>query len=360
MSRAADPEIGEIREELDWTALDTYLRDTLAVTGELSVRQFPNGSANLTYLIAYGAWRAVLRRPPFGRVAPGAHDMRREYRVLSALSQAFDRAAQTLAYCEDTAVLGAPFFVMEYRADGEVVRDEVPVSMSDLPDVGPRLTKAFATAVAELHRIEPDAIGLGDLGRPDGFVLRQLEGWTRRWDAVRPGDPETSSLMDEVGRALATDVPQPQRVSLVHNDLKLDNCQFRVGDPDRVRTIFDWDMTTIGDPLLDLGVMLNYWPDDGELGELARMLWPGQQRMGLESKARLTSVYAEAFDLDLRRLPWYEAMAAWKTAIQLQQLTARFERGESTDSRMAYYATVVPVAARMAARLLDRQHVHGA
>ncbi|MET0931384.1 MAG: phosphotransferase family protein [Aeromicrobium sp.] len=355
MSVGADPEIGEIREELDWTALDTYVRDHLPVDGELAVRQFPNGSANLTYLVSYGEWRAVLRRRPFGTIAPGAHDMAREHRVLTGLSQVFDRAPATYLWCDDTSVIGAPFFLMEYRADGEVVRDRVPASMDGLADVGERLSRSFASAVADLHTVDPDAAGLGDLGRPDGFVTRQLASWTRRWDAVRSTDRDLCRTMDELAERLAAALPEPQRVALVHSDLKLDNCQFQRGDPDRVVSIFDWDMTTLGDPLLDLGVMLNYWPDDGPSGEVARQLWPGQDAMGLRSRSWITAVYAETVGLELDRLSWYESMAAWKTAIQLQQLAARFERGETTDRRMAHYATVVPVAAQMASDILTRE-----
>lgn len=354
MSVEADPELGKVREELDWAALDEYLRASLPVSGPLSVRQFPNGAANLTYLVSYRDWRAVLRRPPFGTIAPGAHDMRREYRVLTGLSSVFDRAPATLLECADLSVIGAPFFLMEYRPDGVVIRDRLPDSISGMPDVGERVSRSFATAVAELHSVDLVAVGLGELGRPDGFVERQLRGWTKRWEAVRSSDADVCRTVDDVARRLVETVPAPQRVSLVHSDLKLDNCQFGRDDPDRVVSIFDWDMTTLGDPLLDLGVMLNYWPDDGPFGALARLLWPGQQSIGLRSRSWMAAVYAERVDVDLSRLAWYESMAAWKTAIQLQQLAARLERGETTDQRMAHFATVVPVAARMASKILRR------
>jgi aminoglycoside phosphotransferase (APT) family kinase protein len=346
------PELSGVRDQLDWPRLSAHLSQALGTTGELVVQQFPNGSANLTYLLTMGEWTAVLRRPPFGTIGVGAHDMAREHRVLRALSPHYDRAPATYHFCADVEVIGAPFFLMEYRSGGEVIRDRMPDSFAGRPQLGSRVSSAFAVAVAEFHGLDPDAVGLGDLGRPEGFAERQLRGWQQRWQAVAPDDAALSGLVADVHRRLTTAVPQPQRVSLVHNDLKLDNCQFRAGDPDRVSSLFDWDMTTLGDPLCDLGVLLNYWPEDGEAGELARQLWPAQGSLGLAGRQWMADTYSRHLDLDLSDLGWYQALAAWKTAVQLRQLAARFERGETRDERMRHYADVVAVAAEMARALL--------
>lgn len=357
-AEAIDPETAQVRagDEQDWVALERYLRATIgddlgdAAAEPMTVRQFPHGSANLTYLVRFGETRLVVRRPPHGVLAPGAHDMAREHRVLSRLWRAFPRAPRALAFCDDLAVLGAPFLVVEHRA-GAVIRSELPEPMKAVPGAGGAVSEAFAQAVADLHLVEPESCGLGELGRPDGFVDRQVRGWRRRWQASRAADADP--VMDQVADLLSRQIPAPSRVSLVHSDLKLDNCQFAPDDPTVVRSVFDWDMTTLGDPLVDLGTALSYWPEDGPAGEAARALWPGQDAMGLWSRARLRERYAQLTGLDVERIRWFEAFGSWKTAVALQQLANRALHGHTRDTRLAAYADVVPVAARAARQLLD-------
>src|SRR5262249_26896409 len=232
------PETAPVRsgEELDLATLDTWLRPRLAevlpgIDGPLELLQFPNGSANLTYLLRVGRHELVLRRPPMGQLAPGAHDMRREYRVLSRLWRLFDRAPRAYVFCDDPAVLGRDFFVME-RRHGDVVRTAIPERMRGHRDVGRRMGLALAEAMADLHRIARAGCDLADLGGPAGFVERQLDGWAKRWQLSRfESSPPT---VDDLHARLARHVPPLSRVSIVHNDLKLDNCQFDPADPDRV------------------------------------------------------------------------------------------------------------------------------
>jgi aminoglycoside phosphotransferase (APT) family kinase protein len=354
------PEVAPVRpgEDLDWDGLATWLRPRLAevlpaATGPLEVLQFPNGSANLTYLLRVGGHELVLRRPPFGQIAPGAHDMKREYRVLARLWRHFDRAPRAYLFCDDPAVLGADFFVMERRR-GEVVRDAVPASMQGHADVGSRIAFALVDAMAELHRLDPGACGLGDLGKPEGFVDRQLDGWARRWELSRPEAPGALGAMEAIHGRLARQRPAPSRVSIVHNDLKLDNCQFDPADPDRVTSIFDWDMTTLGDPLIDLGTLLNYWPDPVDTEDTARGTRPALARIGLPPRAAIAARYAERTGADLGSVSWWEAFALWKTVVVVQQLHRRWVRGESTDPRMASIADRAPALVRSALGVLDR------
>jgi aminoglycoside phosphotransferase (APT) family kinase protein len=349
---AAPPEVAAVRpgEELDWAALDAYVRDGLPeLTGPLEVLQFPNGAANLTYLLRYGDTELVLRRPPFGVLAPGAHDMKREFRVLSRLWRHFDRAPRAYLFCDDHGVIGSDFFVME-RRHGEVIRGTIPPEMAAHHDVGRRVGLALVDAMAELHLLDPVACELTDLGKPAGFVARQVSGWKTRWDLVRPDD--APPLMDEVHAELERTLPESPRVSLVHNDLKLDNCQFDPDDPDRVHSIFDWDMTTLGDPLIDLGTLLNYWPDPDDPPETRRVSHEGMLTMGLPRRAEVVERYAERTGIDVSGVRWYEAFAQWKTGVVIQQLYTRWARGESTDPRMAVIADRLPVLAAAAATLL--------
>jgi len=340
------PEIAPVRpgEILDWARLEAWLRPRLAevlpgVDGPLEVLQFPNGSANLTYLLRVGAHELVLRRPPMGQLAPGAHDMKREHRVLSRLWRQFDRAPRAYVFCDDPTVLGADFFVMERRR-GEVVRSVIPASMQPHPDVGRRIGFALVDAMAELHALDPSACGLGDLGKPEGFVERQVIGWARRWELSRFDD--SPRAMDELHARLVARMPAPSRVSIVHNDLKLDNCQFDPANPDRVASIFDWDMTTTGDPLIDLGTLLNYWPDPADTDDTQRASNPGLTLMGLPTRAEVVARYAARAGVDVASVRWWEAFALWKTVVVVQQLHRRWVRGESTDARMAHIADRIP------------------
>jgi aminoglycoside phosphotransferase (APT) family kinase protein len=342
-------------EDLDWPKVAAYLRARLpGLDGEFDVLQFPNGSANLTYLLRFGGQPLVLRRPPFGRLAPGAHDMAREYRVLSRLWRAFPPAPKALLLCEDHSVIGATFFVMEFRS-GVVIWNEIPEPMRHHPDVARRVGFAVIRALAGLHQVDYASCGLAGLGRPDGFVARQVRGWRSRWEAVAHGArAEARPLMEEVADKLEQTLPHPQRSSILHNDLKLDNCQFDPADPDRVHSVFDWDMATLGDPLVDVGILLSYWPDPTAAPGDQGYYPDGQDRLGLPTREEILTVYAGATGLDLSAIDWYQAFACWKTAVVLQQLHDRYLRGETADERMATRGDRVPELAARARRLLRK------
>ncbi len=340
------PETADVRagEDLDWPRIEAYLREHLPpdagdLGGAFAVSQFPNGSANLTYLVRFGDAELVLRRPPFGTLAPGAHDMKREYRVLSRLWRIFDAAPRAYLFCDDHAVGGADFFVMERRS-GEVIRGIMPVAMRRHRGVGRRVGLALVERIAEFHTLDPETVDLGRLGRPDGFAARQLKGWKQRWDLV--ADERYDAAMADLHRRLVAGLPTPQRVSLVHNDLKLDNCMFDPANPDRVTAFFDWDMTTLGDPLIDVGTLLNYWPDPADEESARRFSHQGMDRMGLPPRADMVARYAERSGLDLGGIGWYEAFALWKTATVIQQLHYRWKVGDSTDPRMETVADSLP------------------
>ena len=341
-------------EDLDWARLEPYLRDRLPeLAGPFDVLQFPNGSANLTYLVRIGQDELVVRRPPFGQIAPGAHDMKREFRALDALSKHFDRAPRAYLFCDDHDVIGSDFLVVEYRR-GVVVWDVVPAAMAHHPDVATRIGTAVVDALAELHLLDPTAIGLGDLGRPAGFVERQVSGWTKRWELVDTGRVPAMAV---VAARLAESRPDAggRRVSsILHNDYKIDNCQFDPEEPDRVTSIFDWDMATLGDPLVDLGTLLNYWPDPDDPDDDRPLHVVGLERMGLPSRAAVVAHYAERTGFDVASVPWYEAFATWKTAVVLEQLYQRYVRGESTDPRMAERGGPVARLADRSGAMLER------
>lgn len=350
------PEIDAVRdgEDLDWAAIETFLRHELSPevtgSGDFRVSQFPNGSANLTYLIAFGDSELVLRRPPFGVIAPGAHDMRREYKVLSLLWKTFDKAPRAYVLCDDHEIAGTDFFVME-RRQGEVIRGVIPPTMRHHDRVGHRVGIALVDAMAEFHLLDPEAAGLAELGRPVGFMPRQVGGWKKRWDLV--ADPAHDAAMTDVHRRLEATLPDAQRVSLVHNDLKLDNCMFDPADPDRVIAFFDWDMTTLGDPLADLGTLLNYWPDPADDESAQRASHDGMAAMGLPSRAEVTQRYGMATGLDVSQASWYEAFGQWKTGVVVQQLHHRWKMGNSSNERHETVAERLPLLIDSAQALLE-------
>lgn len=346
------PELAPVRpgEDLDWDRIASYLRAHLGIDGDVAVRQFPNGSANLTYLIEIGTTKLVVRRPPFGAIAPGAHDMRREYKTLSRLHAVYDRAPKALLLCDDPAVAGADLLVVEYRP-GVVIWDALPSSMAALPDAGRRIGFAVVDALADLHAVDPEACGLGDLGRPDGYLRRQVDGWQRRWSLVAP--EQSDGLVEALGDALSRSLPVSPAAAIVHHDFKIDNCQFAPGEPDRVISVFDWDMTTLGDPLADLGTMLNYWPDPADPPGTANAV-PGQENLGLPTRAEVVDRYRSRSDVDLDGIDWYIAFGCWKTAVVLRQLYARHLRGETTDPRMAERGGQISGLAQRGLQLLEQ------
>lgn len=324
-------------DELPWSALEAHLRSALDVPADvMQVRQFRGGTANLTYLVSFGDTRLVVRRPPRGKLAPGAHDMAREHRMLSRLGDVYPRAPRALHLCEDASVVGATFVVVEYR-EGEVLRDAIPDSMTHHPDIERRVDLALIDAAADLHSVDVEAAGLGRPGQGEGFGARQVRGWGERWKIAAPGGG--SDLMDEVAERLAASLPESPRLAIVHNDLKLDNCQFAPSDPDRVRSVFDWDMATVGDPLFDLGLLL--------VSMSASPIW-------ILATEDAVARYRARSGIDVDRIDWYLAFATWRTAVVLQQLYNRHLAGDSADARLAQFGAAIPMYAARARELVMR------
>lgn len=339
-------------ERLDTGRLEPWLRARLEhADGPMTVRQFGGGRANLTYLVAFGDRSYVLRRPPFGRVAASAHDMKREHRVLSRLWERFPLAPRSLLLCTDPDVIGADFHVMERRR-GRVIRDDNAASALATPDAARRTGEMLVDTLAALHAVDPAAVGLDDLGRPEGFLRRQVEGWVRRWqDARDPGAPE----IDDVTDWLAARRPAHARTSLLHNDYKLDNVMVAAGDPGRATAVLDWDMCTRGDPLSDLGSLLNYWveADDPPAWRSGSLMTAASIRSGFPTRAEALDRYRSATGFDLSEIGWHHAFGAFKLAVILQQIYIRFLRGQTRDERFAGLGERVRVVAEKA-RILTK------
>ena len=327
-------------EELDWNKLEGYLKSEMNdLDGEMTVQQFHGGHANLTYLIQFGDKEFVLRRPPFGKIAPGAHDMKREYRVLSKLYKYLPEAPRAYHLCEDESIVGARFVVMQ-RCKGVVVRNKLPESFIGKENIHKRLTDALLKTAADLHSVDVAAADLEALGKPEGFAERQVSGWNKRWNLSKTSEIQN---MEDVYDALKSSIPEPQAVSLIHNDLKFDNCQFQADNPDKVTAIFDWDMCTTGDALIDFGGLLAYFPEQS-VPDMFRILPKGTY----PDKKDMIAQYSEMTGFNTNQMWWYESFAYWKTAIILQQLYKRYSDGATKDERMAKFGKMAEMLAGFA------------
>jgi aminoglycoside phosphotransferase (APT) family kinase protein len=328
-------------ERFDEERLALYLRETLeGAEGPLTVRQFGGGAANLTYLLQFDTREYVLRRPPLGPVAPSSHDMAREYRVLSALHRAFPPAPRAFLLCEDPGVMGAPFFVMERRR-GIVVRRKVPPAFATAHDAPRRMSLALVDALAALHAVDYAALGLETLGKPAGFLERQVEGWLGRWERARLEDVAD---MAWVHGWLRERCPSGGAAALVHNDYKLDNVMLASDDPGRLVAIFDWDMCTLGDPLSDVGSLLCYWSEASDPPDFRAMsMMPTAP--GFPTRAELVERYAARSGRDVRDIAFYHVLGLYRLAVIAAQIYVRYHRGQTRDQRFAAFGPLVPVVA---------------
>jgi aminoglycoside phosphotransferase (APT) family kinase protein len=337
-------------EDLDVPRLEKYLKEQFTgASGPLLVEQFPGGSSNLTYLLRLGGQEMVLRRPPFGNRVKTAHDMGREYRVLSKLYQAYPVAPRPLAYCPEEAVLGAPFYIME-RRQGIILRRNLPPGLSLDPATIRRLCESLVDNLVELHRLDYEAAGLADLGRPAGYVQRQVEGWTKRYR-----DAQTDKLphMDRLAGWLAERMPPESGAALIHNDYKYDNLILDPDDPTRIIGVLDWEMCTIGDPLMDLGTTLGYWIEAGD-SEAMRSFAVGPTTLpGSMTRQELIECYASKAGRDIAHILFYYCFGLFKIAVIVQQIYARYVRGHTQDQRFARLNQWVAVISATAARAVE-------
>lgn len=334
MSMSASDGTRPVREgeEIDADALRDYLSRELGRSiGPLTITQFPGGHSNLTYLVAWDDEAYVLRRPPFGSRVKSAHDMGREFRVLSALAPHYDKAPQPLVHCDDTSVIGAPFYLMR-RIEGVILRKSIPPELGVTAATARRLCEVMVDTLVELHAIDYDAVGLGDFGKPAGYIERQVTGWTRRYANAKTDEVDT---VDQIARWLADNMPADGAPALIHNDFKLDNMVLDAGDLTRVIGILDWEMSTVGDPLMDLGTALCYWVDPSDPQPMKMFAFVPSTHAGMMSRRELADRYAEASGRDLSNIVYYYCFGLFKTAVVAQQIYYRYAQGLTRDPRFA-------------------------
>jgi aminoglycoside phosphotransferase (APT) family kinase protein len=319
--------------------------------GELrSVQLIAGGRSNLTYRLDLDGGQLVLRRPPLGHVLPTAHDMSREYRVLTALRGSAVPVPDAIAICQDTGVVGAPFYLMRH-VDGLVLRTTEDGSRVTAEQAR-QLSELLAEMMATIHAVDVQAVGLGSFGRPEGYMARQLNRWQRQWELSKTREiPEYEELVTR----LAAGLPESADGTLVHGDFRLDNTLVTLGQPARIAAVVDWEMSTLGDPLADLGLTLSYWADaSDDRSWLDINVGAGiTARPGFFSRAEFAARYAELTGRDISGIGYYIAFGYFKLAVVLEGINARFQQHLTVGEGFDREGPAVPVLIARAHRALD-------
>src|SRR5215210_2291460 len=332
MSETIDVREGE---DFDLAAVEQYLRSHVEEVpeGELEVSQFPSGASNLTYLLKVGDWEGVLRRPPLGPIPPKAHDMGRESGILEKLHAVYPLAPRPYLFCEDESVIGAPFYVMERRT-GVVLDDFFPKGVEPDEETRRGISRTLVDTLVALHAVDVSEAGLGDLGKRDGFLQRQTEGWISRYERAKTDEIEEVGPLTEW---LASDIPESPPPTVIHNDYKLNNLVLNPVDLIEVRAVLDWEMATVGDPLFDLAVSLTYWIEADDPDDLKAVMPTVTATPGFMTRKELIDRYAKGSGRDLSEMHWYVVFGYFKLAGILQQIFARWKNGQTTDERFATF-----------------------
>jgi aminoglycoside phosphotransferase (APT) family kinase protein len=318
-------------EELNIDNVERFLREHLPdlPEGPLEVEQFASGHSNLTYLLRCGEWEAVLRRPPLGPVAPKAHDMKRESKILSLMHEVFPLAPRPYVFSEDESIAGATFYVME-RKKGIVLDNKWPDGIECSPELCRRVSESVVDTLVELHSIDWEAAGLASIGRPEGFMQRQVQGWIGRYERAKTDE---IAAADKAARWMLDHIPLSPPATIVHNDFKLNNMIFSDQDPAQVVAVVDWEMTTIGDPLSDVAITASYWDEAGD-AELLRSGFSSVTALpGFFSRRQFIEQYAAKSGRDMESFDFYLTYAYYKVAVICQQIYYRWKKGQTQDPR---------------------------
>lgn len=355
MKSAPDRTI-DIRPEdsFDLEALGQWMqRNHIEFAGELTARQFKGGASNLTYLITdqnLNKW--VMRTPPHGVKAASAHDMGREARVLTALNPHLRQAPKVLGYCDDESVIGRKFYVMQY-VSGYILAKEIPTQLCPNPESVRELCESMVDALGHLHQVDLEATGLSDLDKGPGYVQRQVSGWSQRYRAARTPDvPEAEDVMDWLERNQPADVQH----AFIHGDWRLDNLV--VNDQAEIIGILDWEMSTVGDPCMDLGAALAYWVEAGDPAEFQILRLQPSDAEGMLTRAEVVARYSESASQQVRdslEANWrfYEVYGLFRLAVIIQQIWARYSSGATTNPQFAGFGDAVNMLVRRTQKLIS-------
>jgi len=321
-------------EELDIKKLSDYLSAHVPdIAGTVTVKQFPAGFSNLTYLVSFAEQQWVLRRPPFGSKVKSAHDMGREYRVLSGLHKVFPYAPEPVVFCQDHDVLGCDFYLMKY-VKGLIIRTQYPEAIKLSNEQVRQQFFNWLDVLCELHSVDYQAVGLGELGKPIGYVQRQVEGWSKRYTAaITPDDIPT---FERTIQWLHDKMPaESNKVGIIHNDYKMDNVIWSLDDPLKLIGVLDWEMCTLGDPLMDLGCTLGYWSERDDPEIFRKFAAMPTLHPGAPTRVELVQRFGENLNLSMEQFDFYFCFGLFRLAGIGQQIYKRFYEGLTKDQRFA-------------------------
>lgn len=348
MDQARDIRAGE---ELDTEALKAYFEEHAPeLTGNLEVRQFPGGASNLTYLLKAGDREYVLRRPPFGSDVKSAHDMGREYEVLKRLQGKFEYAPRPLVHCTDTDVIGAEFYVME-RLQGLIIRRDLPKGLTLAPEQARGLCESLLDVQAKLHTIDIDAAGMRDFGKPRGYIERQVKGWNGRFRKAKTDDvPDCEAIMAWLEEKMPADTG---REAIIHNDYKLDNVVLDPDDPTQIIGVLDWEMATLGDPVMDFGCSMAYWVQADDPEPMQRIRMAPTHLDGMLTRREMIDRYQEKTGIGVGDFDYYYVFGMFRLAVIAQQIYKRYVEGKTKDERFAAFGYFVQILGDACHRVID-------
>jgi aminoglycoside phosphotransferase (APT) family kinase protein len=343
-----DEDAFDVRRVAAW--LREHAVDGARLEGVPEVRQYAGGASNLTYLLRFPDHDLILRRPPRGSKAKSAHDMAREFTIQSRLAPVFEHVPEMVAFCDDEEVVGSQFYVMQ-RLDGTILRRDLPPGLTLSERDARALCDDFLDVLVQLHRVDPAAAGLTDLGKGTGYVARQVAGWSDRYRRARTDDVGD---LEDVMAWLDARRPEDVGTCVIHNDYRLDNVVLHPDDPLRVRGVLDWEMATLGDPLMDLGGAMAYWiqADDDE-GFRAFRRQPSDLP-GMPTRWQLVQDYAARAGLTVSREQWafYEVFGLFRLAVIAQQIYYRYHAGQTRNEAYAGFLPVVLYLEQRCRRLI--------
>lgn len=355
MEQAKDQAV-DIRkgEELPVNKLLPYLQANIEGFGkELTIRQFPSGFSNLTYLLRSESGEYVLRKPPHGANIKSAHDMGREFKVLSLLKPVYAYVPAPLCYEDTGEVLGTPFYVME-RVEGIILRNKAPKGLELSPDFMRSLSEATTDHLAELHQLDIHRNNLKDFGKPEGYIQRQVEGWTRRYQKAATDD---IGSMSKAAAWMLENLPKDYREAFIHNDYKYDNLVLSLEKPHDIKAVLDWEMATVGDPLMDLGTSLAYWGEANDHPALKpfSLTW----LEGNLTREEVVARYFQKSQLPDTDMLFYYVFGAFKVGVIAQQIYARYQQGFTKDERFGALIHVVKACGRNAQQAIQLGKISG-
>lgn len=334
-------------EHLNNEALSAYLQTHLGGQGPLEVQQFGGGYSNLTYAVRWGEATYVLRRPPFGVKGKGGHDMEREYHILEALQPVYAQSPKPVLFCGEETVLGAPFYLME-RVNGVILRPPLRDARWQDPTLMRTLSEKLVDNLVDLHALQVAGTPLEMLGKPEGYVQRQVEGWIGRYEKSQTDDVP---IVDELGRWLRANQPTPRYVAFLHNDYRYDNVVFSP-DLTRITAVLDWEMATVGDPLTDVGLMLAYWVEANDAP--AFRVFNVTHLAGNLTRQEVAERYAQRTGRSVADVVFYYALGQYKLAVILQQIYYRYAKGITQDTRFQGFGQLMQLSVNTALHAIER------